>query len=254
MLVAAIERPPAQATVHRVSAAPPSIGSLLDARLRGELEEVSASISLDEGGGASLLKVFLLAELIVAEGLDRLVEIGVYRGRLFLPLARLLTVLGRGEMVGIDPYSASAAVQRDVKRGGVDLVEWPTTVDWSALYSEVTEGIARWGLEGHSRLIRERSEDAVDDFAAGSIDLLHVDGNHDLAAVSRDVELFLPRVRDGGIVVMDDISWPSVRPVYERLAGEHERLFSLAESGVYLWPAGGPNDFAVLRVRRGHSG
>jgi predicted O-methyltransferase YrrM len=228
----------------------PTLGSGLDPELRQDLEAVSRSVPVDDGGGSSLLKVFVLAELIVSRQLTRVVEIGVYRGRLMLPLARLMARIGRGEMVGIDPYSSDAAVQRDVEREGIDLVEWPTTIDWDGLHREVTDAISRWDLEGHARLVRKRSEDAAADFAEAPIDLLHVDGNHDRAAVTRDLENYLPHLRDGGFLVMDDIAWPSVRPVYEEVAAEHEVLFSLTENGVFLWPEGGPNEFAVLRIAR----
>jgi predicted O-methyltransferase YrrM len=234
--------------------APPILGSGLDAELRRDLEAVSAGVPVDDGGGASLLKVFLLAELIVAEQLTRVVEIGVYRGRLFLPLGRLMARLGRGEMVGIDPYSAAAAVQRDVELEAIDLVEWPSTIDWEAMYRDVSEGMARWQMGERARLIRQRGEDAAGEFADAPIDLLHVDGNHDREAVSRDVELYLPHLRDGGFLVMDDIAWPSVRPVYEELRGRHELVFELVEKGLYLCPQGGANDFAVLRVRKGDGG
>jgi hypothetical protein len=233
------------------AAAPPTLGSGLDEDLRRDLEAVSASIPVDDGGGASLLKVFLLAELVVAEELTRVVEIGVYRGRLFLPLGRLMARLGRGEMVGIDPYSADAAVQRDVELEAIDLVQWPSTIDWEAMYREVSDGIGRWAMGESARLIRERGEEAADLFADTKIDLLHVDGNHDRAAVTRDVELYLPHLREGGYLVMDDIAWPSVRPVYEELRHRHELVFELVEKGLYLCPQGGANDFAVLKVRKG---
>jgi len=209
---------------------------------------VMKSVPVDDGGGSSPVKVLLLAELIVAERLSRIVEIGVYRGRLMLPLARLMVRLGRGEVVGIDPYSPVAAVQHDVEREGIDLVSWPQTVDWDGLHLEVEEAISRWRLDERVRLLRERSEDVAHSFSKSSIDLLHVDGNHDRDAVSRDLKLFLPHLRKGGFLVMDDIAWPSVKPVYEALANRHEVVFSLVESGLQLWPPGGPNDFAVLRI------
>jgi hypothetical protein len=233
---------------------PPTLGSGLDEDLRRDLEAVSAEIPVDDGGGASLLKVFLLAELIVAGELTRVVEIGVYRGRLFLPLGRLMARLGRGEMVGIDPYSAAAAVQRDVELEAIDLVQWPSTIDWEAMHREVSDGMARWQMGASARLIRQRGEESADLFASTPIDLLHVDGNHDREAVSRDVELYLPHLRDGGYLVMDDIAWPSVRPVYEHLKRQHELVFELVEKGLYLCPRGGANDFAVLRVRKGDEG
>jgi hypothetical protein len=227
----------------------PMLGSGLDPALRDHLIAISDSVPVDEGGGSSLVKLFLLAELIINEELETIVEIGVYRGRLFLPLAGLMTALGRGKAIGIDPYTVADAVQNDVKREGLDLVTWPETIDWEGIHDEVRGGMARWETEAHSELLRARSDEVTDHFSAGQIDLIHVDGNHDMAAVTRDLELFLPLMKPGGILVMDDIAWPSITPVYERLVEEHELLFSLIETSVYLFPRGGANDFAVLRVK-----
>ena len=226
----------------------PTVGHGLDPALRERMMAISAGVPVDEGGGSSLIKVFLLAELIVAERLETIVEIGVYRGRLFLPLAGLMAGLERGTMIGIDPYSPAAAIQTDVEREGIDLVAWPETVDWEGIHEEVRAGMRRWETEAHSELLRARSEDVAADFAARPIDLMHVDGNHDRAAVTRDIERFLPHMKPGAILVMDDIAWPSVKPVFDELCEEHQLLFSLVETGVCLWPQGGPNEFAVLRV------
>jgi Methyltransferase domain len=227
------------------------LGKGLDPNLRERITTISASVPVDDGGGSSLLKVLLLGELIVAEKLETILEIGVYRGRLFLPLAGLMATLGRGTMIGIDPYSAAAAAQTEVERASIDLRAWPETVDWEGIHDEVRAAMAHWRVEANSRLLRARSEDVAADFAAWPIDLLHVDGNHDRAQVTRDVELFLPHMKPGGILVMDDIAWPSVQPLFEQLRDEHELLFSLVETGVYLWPEDSPNEFAVLRVGGG---
>jgi hypothetical protein len=37
---------------------------------------------------------------------------------------------------------------------------------------------------------------------------LHIDGNHALAAVRRDVAAWMPCVRAGGWIVFDDYCWP----------------------------------------------
>lgn len=222
--------------------------------VRESLEEVCESIPIDEGGGASLLKVLVLADLIVANELSRVVEIGVYRGRLLLPLARLMSLLERGEVVGIDPYREDAAVQWQAKTEGLDLREWPKTVDWDGLHRLLLDGIDRWGLQRHARLIRKRSRQAAENFAGEPIDLLHVDGNHDHDAVVADVELFLPHMAKRGILVLDDVSWPTIRPVFESLLREHELLLNITEKGVNLWPGDGANDFAVLRLRNSGAG
>jgi hypothetical protein len=229
----------------------PELGENLDLDLRRDLASVVESIPLDDGGGATSLKVFLLAELIIGRGLETIVEIGVYRGRLLLPLTRLMARLGRGEVIGIDPYSAVAAVQRDENLTGIDLVAWPETVDWEGIASAVTAGIEQWGAPGRARLVRERSED-VDlgrELGGKPIDLLHVDGNHDRAAVEADLERFLPHMRPGSILVMDDVGWPSVRDAFDRLSQTHQPLFRMTESGLFLTPARGGNDFAVIELR-----
>jgi hypothetical protein len=232
-----------------VSTPVPSIyGGLLDREARTQLEAVSAATTLDSGGGASLLKVFLLAELILTQNLERVVEIGVYRGRLFLPLGKLMALRGHGEIVGIDPYSVDAAVQRDVEREGIDLVAWPTTIDWDGIHDEIVTAMEHWQTGIHARLVRRRSKDAADLFVDSPIDLLHVDGNHDRDAVLDDLERYLPLIRPGGYLVMDDIAWPSIKPIYEELARSHEVVFSLVENGVVLWPEGGVNEFAILRI------
>ncbi len=183
---------------------------------------------------------------MIEHDLRRVVEIGVYRGRFSLPLALVMRTLGRGEVVGVDPYSAAAAVQRDAHDRGVDLSAWPQQVDWEGIRDAVLAAAARWELGDALRLVRARSEEAATTFDPGTIDLLHVDGNHDRAAVERDIALYLPKVRTGGFVVLDDCSWTSIRPVHDRLATEHRLRFQLVDDGRTLGAGG--NDFAVFEV------
>jgi hypothetical protein len=63
--------------------------------------------------------------------------------------------------------------------------------------------------------------------------------------VARDIALYLPKMRAGGLLVMDDVSWPSIRPLFEDLAAEHELLLHLYDPGTFSW-----DDFAVLRLVR----
>jgi predicted O-methyltransferase YrrM len=75
---------------------------------------------------------------------------------------------------------------------------------------------------------------------AALFDLVHVDGGHDSATVLRDVRDVLPRLRAGGFLVLDDVSWPSVHPAYE-LAARHLDVLHQRSTG--------SDDFAVLRRR-----
>jgi len=224
-------------------------GALLPESLRAEMADMLARIPLDSGGGATLLKVLMLGDLIVERPVARAVEIGVYRGRLLLPLALVMRWRGEGEILGIDPYSAVAAEQHDEHEVGIDLRSWPSTIDWEELHDGVHGAIVSSGLEPFARLVRARSEDVAGTFEPGSIDLLHVDGNHDAAAVAADAELYLPLVCTGGYVVLDDPSWASVRPVFDDLCARHELLFRLYDGRGLSADGVGGNDFAVFRLR-----
>lgn len=59
-----------------------------------------------------------------------------------------------------------------------------------------------------------------------AIDLVHLDGDHDYAAVKADFESLLPLVRSGGRILFHDTeSFPSVRQFFDELPGrKHETL------------------------------
>lgn len=212
--------------------------------LRAELDDISAEIPIDEGGGSSLTKMLVLASLIIGNGFTHVAEIGVYRGRVFVALAAIMRALGRGEVTGIDPYTAEAAIQRDDHHIGTDLRIWPYQVDWEDVYAGVLGQIERRGLAAYCQLERETSASAVSGIQAASIDLLHIDGNHDRRAVAADVALYLPKLRLGGIVVIDDVSWPSIQPIFEKLVSRQQLLLRLYDPGTFSTF----DDFGVVRI------
>ncbi len=104
----------------------------------------------------------------------------------------------------------------------------------SGLYSgAVYEALAAYHdprYAGFSRLLRTRFDAAAPAFQPASIDLLHIDGQHDYDSVRADYELWAPRLSERGIILFHDIGVRSkgfgVWRLWEELIREHPQHFA----------------------------
>jgi predicted O-methyltransferase YrrM len=147
----------------------------------------------------TIAKCQALASLVLANRPAVVVEIGVWTGDSLVPMLLAQKFLGTGQAVAIDPWATDASI---AGQGGAN-AEWWGKVDHDQALALFRNRLAR--LELVCEIMRQRSDD-VDPAAWGTIDLVHIDGNHGEQAV-RDIERFGGRVPVGGWMVLDDLHW-----------------------------------------------
>lgn len=188
------------------------------------------------GGGCPLEKSYLMCQLAKTLHAKTYVELGVYRARSFFPPALVMQGCG-GKAYGVDPYTKDDALEKDLAPEVKDCLDTViSNMDFEEVLGGVRKTIQDLGLEDTVELLRMPSAQAAAYFrdAGIAIDMLHIDGNHDTRFVMQDVELYAPLVAAGGIVVMDDTNWNSVRPAYDWMLERMTLLFETREFAVFM--------------------
>jgi len=122
----------------------------------------------------------------------RIVEIGSFRGRSMVAIARAAPA--GAEIVAIDPHAGNDRGPQEIE--GFE--------DEAAVDSKVfLANLERAGVRDRVTYVRKFSHDALDDVAA-PIDLLHIDGAHRFGPASDDIKSWGARVGDGGSMLVHD--------------------------------------------------
>ena len=119
----------------------------------------------------------------------------------------------KGNVIGIDPYSMGTLINeipnKDLNKYIYEVL-FKDQLVLDNLYNGVLKVITENKLENIISLVRSKSEDYHINIEKESIDVLHIDGNHDEEYVTKDIQFYLPLVKKGGYIIMDDITWPGV--------------------------------------------
>lgn len=168
-----------------------------------ELLEKIKTILPSIHGWCSFEKASKFVELILKEKPQLCVEIGVFGGSSLIPQALALKTY-EGKIVGIDPWKNEAALESMIDETHKD---WWAKLNLEDIYKHCNENINKFGVKSNCTLIRDKAENVVSTFLNGSIDLLHIDGNHSEELSYKDATLYLPKVKSGGFIFFDDIYW-----------------------------------------------
>jgi hypothetical protein len=176
------------------------------------------SLTKDLQGWCPPEKCCHIARLIIENCFKEFVEIGVFAGKSLVSASCAFRYLGRGTALGIDPWSNDAALEH-MEEDQEYIENWEQR-DLERIYRDFIKTVIDRDLTKYCHWIRARSEIAVRMFESDSVDMVHIDGNHSEEMSSLDVRLWLPKVRQSGIILMDDtneIEWPSTKKAVEML-------------------------------------
>ena len=158
-----------------------------------------------------------------------MVEIGVFAGKSLINSALALRETGKGILYGIDPWSMDLALSN---MGTGENVGFWNDIDLDRIHTECVHHIADEKLE-NVVLIRAPSERCHQLFKPKSIDILYIDGGHSVPQSCSDVTNYLPKVRTGGYVWLDDTDWMSVQQAERMLAEQSEMVADFGHSCLY---------------------
>jgi predicted O-methyltransferase YrrM len=166
----------------------------------------------DSGGRCDETKGNVIKDLIIETNAQLCVEIGVFKGASLMYFAEALEIT-KGKVIGIDPYSIGT-LKNEIPDKSLNSyiydVLFKDQIVLDNLYDGVLKVINENELNNTVSLVRSKSEDYHNNLEKESIDILHIDGNHDEEYVTKDILLYLPLIKNGGYIIMDDITWPGV--------------------------------------------
>ena len=190
-----------------------------------DLQSLIIRDEYDEGGWCFDEKRKLIHNLVKTTHSKVCVEIGVYKGSSLFAFAEVLETIG-GKITGIDPWSFEMS-KNDIETADKiyedyfynQLLKGQETFD--IIYNGVSDIVSNNDMSKTITLLRKPSEDAFIEFENESIDIIHIDGNHNEMNVSRDILLYLPLVKKGGYIIMDDSDWNGVKNSINRFLLPH---------------------------------
>lgn len=160
-------------------------------------------------------KAVMLANLVADRKPKLCVELGIFGGRSIIPMALALKETQCGVIYGIDPWSVDAALEGD--NDPANNQWWTNNVNLEDIYLRFVHEVLKYQVQKECRWVRMRSDEIVDAFKDGSIELLHQDSNHSEEVSCREVDMWSVKLAPNAVWILDDADWFTQRNAIERI-------------------------------------
>lgn len=168
-----------------------------------------------------------IMNLIKETNAQVILEIGVYGGSSLIPMAIACKQKGSGTVHGIDPWDTEAS--KEGFSGDSVHYEWWGKLEHNKIYQMYRRDLNYFDADQCVVTHPVRSDDprVIDTFSDESIDILHIDGNHSEKCATKDVKIWLPKLKPGGYLILDDISWPGTKVAQGLIEEQCEKLHDI---------------------------
>jgi predicted O-methyltransferase YrrM len=177
-------------------------------------------------------KAIKLAEVVWTLKPKLTVEVGVFGGKSFIPMAAVVAHLdqneGKHSAVGIDAWEATAALENNF-----GTAHEPFWKDQAMLDGVRARAVGRCNaLASRSvKLVKDWSTNAIRDFSDGQINVISLDSNHSEATSFRDVVTWWAKLAPGGVFIFDDTAWESQQKAVNWLKERGEVIWEYNQNG-----------------------
>lgn len=150
-------------------------------------------------------KSLYLFDLVLEQKPALVVEVGVWRGLSISSFCAASLITGT-KVWAVDPWSEEAMAEN-----GYNQMLSERQYQLDAIADQFRRDFKVFGLDRNLTILRKTSWDASFDFADSSIDILHLDGAHMEWDSARDFIAWTPKIKKGGLFIMDDANWETMQ-------------------------------------------
>lgn len=157
------------------------------------------------GGWCDQEKAAAIGNLILDNNHKVIADVGVFEGKSTLALAHACKLNGAGLVYAVDSWCKPDCCVDEEKANR----DWWSSIDIEGAYEGFLRHVVRAEVGRYINICRMQSYRAA--MLLPDLDMVHIDANHAEWPSTSDVCLWLPKVKIGGHVVMDDVNWASTQ-------------------------------------------